>query len=178
MKHYTGKIAQSKTQIDPKLYRKFILNEHEKPVLYVKLRKAIYGTLKASLSFWTKLTQVIKGMGFQINPYDEFVTNKSIKGSKCTIICHVDDLKISHKDLGVVSDIINNLRKVIGKEAPLCINRGKCHYYLGITLEAENIYRINWWTDASYATHHDIYYIHQEKVNNKKLYGRIISGSV
>jgi hypothetical protein len=49
---------------------------HPQPVLYVKLRKAIYGTMKAALLFWTKLTNTIKGMGFEVNSYDECVCNK------------------------------------------------------------------------------------------------------
>jgi Reverse transcriptase (RNA-dependent DNA polymerase) len=127
---FDGKMANLMSHIDPKLYRKFILNEHKKPVLYVKLR-----TLRAALLFWTKLTQIIREMGFTINPYDECVANKKINNSTCTIIWHVDDLKITHKDTGVVSDIIKNPSMVFGKEAPLSINRGKCHNYLGMTLD-------------------------------------------
>jgi hypothetical protein len=67
---FDGKMAELMSHIDPKLYRKFILNEHKKPVLYIKLRKAIYGTLRAALLFWTKLTQIIREMGFTINPHD------------------------------------------------------------------------------------------------------------
>jgi Reverse transcriptase (RNA-dependent DNA polymerase) len=69
---FDGKMAELMSHVDPKLYRKFILNEHKKPVLYVKLRKSIYGTLRAALLFWTKLTQIIREMGFTINPYDEW----------------------------------------------------------------------------------------------------------
>ena len=40
-----GKMAELLVMADPKLYRKFIKIEHGKPVLYAKLRKALYGTL-------------------------------------------------------------------------------------------------------------------------------------
>jgi len=130
-----GKMAELLTQVDPKLYRKFIQDEHGKPVLYVKLRKAIYGTLKAALLFWTLLSDIIKEMGFTINPYDECVANKNIEGFICTIIWHVDDLKISHKYPHVVSDIISKLNLTFGNEAPLTVTRGLYHEYLGMTLD-------------------------------------------
>jgi hypothetical protein len=128
-------MAELLTQIDPKLYRKFIRDEQGKPALYVKLKKAIYGTLKAALPFWRLLSDVIQEMGFKITPYDECVANKSIEGFMCTIIWHVDDLKISHKYLHVVSDIISKLSATFGNEAPLTVNRGLCHDYLGMTLD-------------------------------------------
>ena len=44
-----------------------------------------------------------------INDYDRCVANKIINGKQCTIIWHVDDLKISHKDKAVVHDILKKL---------------------------------------------------------------------
>jgi len=41
-----------------------------------------------------------------INPYDQCVANKQINGKQCTIIRHVDDLKISHVRENVIEDII------------------------------------------------------------------------
>jgi hypothetical protein len=127
------KMAELLTQIDAKLYRKFIRDKQGKPALYVKLKKAIYGTLKAALLFWRLLTDVIQDMGFKINPYNECAANKSIEGF--AIIWHVDDLKISHKSPHVVSDIISKLSATFGNEAPLTVNRGPCHDYLGMTLD-------------------------------------------
>jgi hypothetical protein len=43
-------------------------------------------------------------------------------------------LKISHVDSNVVSDIIEKINKVSGKEASLTITRGKKHEYLGMLL--------------------------------------------
>jgi hypothetical protein len=37
-----------------------IVNKIKKPVLYAKLRKAIYRTIKAALLFWTKLAQLVQ----------------------------------------------------------------------------------------------------------------------
>jgi hypothetical protein len=47
----------------------------------------------------------------------------------------VDDLKISHFDPVVVTDVIQTLSDEFGKEAPLTINRGHVHDYLGMTVD-------------------------------------------
>ena len=50
-----------------------------------------------------------------MNSYDEFILNKVIYVSQFTILCNVDDLKISHLDSKVVDIIINMLDKKYGK---------------------------------------------------------------
>jgi len=59
-------------------------------------------------------------IGLKLNEYDKCVTNKTIKGKQCTIIWHVDDLKISHVDHTIVSDIIGILNKKIWTREPPC----------------------------------------------------------
>jgi len=71
--------------------------------------------------------------GFTINPYDQCVANKQIDGKQCTIVWHVDDLKISHVSRDVIEGIIARLNKKIGKESPLTTSRGKALEYLGMT---------------------------------------------
>lgn len=66
-----------------------------KQVLYVELKKALYGTLRAALLFWRKLSKHLVDNGYVINPYNWCVTNKIINNKQCTIVWHVDDLKIS-----------------------------------------------------------------------------------
>jgi len=104
-------------------------------MLYVKLRKALYGTLQAALLFWKLLSNTLKEWGFKINEYDQCVANKTVNGRQCTVIWHVDDLKISHVDKKVVEDIIGLLNKKFGKESPLTTTRGKVLEYLGMTLD-------------------------------------------
>jgi hypothetical protein len=99
------------------------------------MRKALYGTLQAAKLFWQKLSNVLMSWGFVMNPYDSCVANKEINGSRCTIIWHVDDLKISHFDPMVVTDVIQMLSDEFGKEAPLTIRRGHIYDYLGMTLD-------------------------------------------
>jgi hypothetical protein len=61
--------------------------------------------------------------------------NKDINGSQCTILWHVDDLKISHADPEVVTEMIDLLEKEFGKKAPLTKTRGKVHEYLVMTID-------------------------------------------
>ena len=75
-------------------------------MLYVKLKKALYGTLQAVLLFWRLLSDTLIEWGFKLNEYNKCVTNKMIHGKQCTIIWHVNDLKISHIDPKVVDDVI------------------------------------------------------------------------
>jgi hypothetical protein len=130
-----GKMAELLVRIDPKLYRKHIQVQRGKQVLYVELKKALYGTLKAALLFWKKLSSTLESWGFIVNPYDSCVVNKNIDGSQCTILWHVDDLKISHADPNVVTSVIKQLEGEFGKEAPLTVTRGKLHDYLGMTID-------------------------------------------
>ena len=61
--------------------------------------------------------------------------NKMIEGKQCTILWHVDDIKLSHIDDEVNEEIIEKLNGVYGKEAPLVVTRGKVHDYFGMTLD-------------------------------------------
>jgi hypothetical protein len=58
-----------------------------------------------------------------------------IDGKQCTILWHVDDLKISHIDPAVNTGIINMIDAEFGKEAPITVTRGRIHDYLGMTLD-------------------------------------------
>jgi hypothetical protein len=97
--------------------------------------------LQAALLFWQNLSTELKKWGYKINPYDFCVANKTIDGKQCTVVWHVDDLKISHKDAKVVTTILNLLdakygQEIVGgKRAALTINCGRLHDYLGMTLD-------------------------------------------
>jgi len=90
------------------------------------------------LLFWKKLSESLKQRGFEINPYDWCVANKTINGTQCTIVWHVDDLKISHVDRSVVDSIIASLKEEYGKVGEMTVQRGKVLDYLGMTLDFSN----------------------------------------
>jgi hypothetical protein len=66
--------------------------------------------------------------------YDES-DDKMIDGKQCTILWHVDDLKISHVKDEVIENVISTQSERYGKEAPLVVTRGKVHDYLRMTLD-------------------------------------------
>ena len=80
--------------------------------MYVRLKKALYGILKAELLLWENFSNnLMNKWGLKLNPYERCVANKTINRRQCTILWHVDELKISHVDSNVVDDIIGILDK-------------------------------------------------------------------
>jgi hypothetical protein len=63
------------------------------------------------------------------------VANKNIAGKQCTILWHVDDLKISHVNKKVVEDILKKLTEKIGQDSPLTTSKGKVLEYLGMKID-------------------------------------------
>jgi len=54
-------------------------------------------------------SDILKEWGFKLNKYSKCVANKIINRQQCTIIWHMDNLKISHIDKKVIEDIIIQL---------------------------------------------------------------------
>jgi len=133
-----GEMVEQLLNINREKYEPYVAMEKGVKVLYCKLKKALYGTLQAAKLFWQELTGFLKDLGFETNPYDKCVANKIIDGKQCTIIWHVDDLKISHMDKAVVEEIVACINKRFGKEAPVVVHRGHVHEYLGMTIDYSN----------------------------------------
>ena len=87
--------------IAPEIYHKYITVDRKRsPVLYLRLQKALYGLMRASLLFYRKLRKELEEYEFVISPYDPCVTNKDVEdGEQLTtiIIWHIDDLVVSSK---------------------------------------------------------------------------------
>ena len=129
-----GKLAEMMVKIDPSLYRKYIfIGKGQQPMLYVKLNKALYGMLRSGLLFYNKLVSELKEIGFVLNPYNPCVANREINGSQQTVTWHVDDLKVSHVDPVVNTQLIKSLAKIYGPG--ITVSRGKVHDYLGMDLD-------------------------------------------
>ena len=77
----------------------------------------------------------LKAWGFDLNPYNACVANKTINELQATIVWHIDNLKISHKDPAIVTDILQHLTKRFGTDRLLIISQGKAHKYLGMTID-------------------------------------------
>ena len=90
----------------------------------MKLNKALYGLLKSLLLFYRKLVGELQDMGFVLNPYDPCVANRMVDGSQQTVCWHVDDLKVSHLDPAVNTQLLKHLAKIYGPG--ITVSRGKC----------------------------------------------------
>ena len=119
---------------DPALYQPFVSYDTVKPVLYVRLQKALYGCLKNVLLFYEKPVGYLEAHGFKINPYDPCVANTMIGRKQLTVFWHVDDLKISCVDVNEVKKMIQWLESEYGK---MHGSRGKRNDYLGMWIDTQ-----------------------------------------
>jgi len=116
-------------------YARYVSYERGRQVLYVKLRKAMYGTLMAALLWYELFAGTIQDLGFSINPYDLCVANKTVAGKQFTICWYVDDLKMFHEDPAEVTKMIHVLENKFGK---MNVTRGNIHTYLGMNIELKD----------------------------------------
>jgi hypothetical protein len=113
-------------------YKRFVVIENGKKVLYLRLLKALYGCLRSALLWYELYISILKRMGFQLNPYDHCVANKMIDGAQCTIGFWVDDNVASHMSNGVLDSVILELEKHVGK---MVVSRGDTHIFLGMLIK-------------------------------------------
>ena len=58
-----------------------------------------------------------------------------LEGSQITVLFHVDDGFVSHKNPVCVTEFLRKLTAIYGNTDPLSITRGKIHHYLGMIIE-------------------------------------------
>ena len=75
----------------------------------------------------------LEGLGFKVNPYYQYVTNIDVNGKQLTVVLHVDNLKVSHKDNNVVSAFCVKMSELSGSGTKS--SWGKVHNFLGIDLD-------------------------------------------
>ena len=67
----SGPLVELMVKIDPKLYRPYITkNGRGESIMFVKMQKAMYGTIHTSLLFYLKLLDELIADGFELSPYD------------------------------------------------------------------------------------------------------------
>jgi hypothetical protein len=82
---------------------------HDK--VYVKLERALYGTIEAARIWYDTLSTNLLSRGFKANAFDPCVFNKDFMGDQLSILLHVDDLMIAcknRKGIDYVIDALNN----------------------------------------------------------------------
>lgn len=130
-----GRMAELLAMIDPVLYRRHIIIERGRPVLYAELKKALYGMLQSALRFWQQVSADLDEMGFTPNPYDSCIANRMVNGKQQTIGWHVDDFVMTHEDPAVNDATITWFNNKYGSITPVTVHRGLVHEYLGMTLD-------------------------------------------
>jgi len=130
-----GHLCEIMTRIDPTLYRKHITKDGKgRPVLYVQLYKSLYGLLRSALLFYKKFKSELETYGFEMNPYDPCVFNRTTKrGHQHTVIFHVDDGLSSCKDSYENTKLLKYLNKIYGDG--ITFTRGHNFDYLGMDMD-------------------------------------------
>ena len=81
-----NELAELKVMIDLALYGPYmIMMKKGEKLLYVKILKAMYGLMRATLLFYLKLRANFEEFGFTMNEYDPCVANKMVKGKQMTV---------------------------------------------------------------------------------------------
>ena len=108
-------LAELMVAADPALYRPLVSYETGQAVLYVQLKKALYGCLKRTLVFYEKLVGDLEAYWSRINPYNPCVANDMVGGKQLTVCWHMEDLKISCVDANEVTKVIQWLDSEYGE---------------------------------------------------------------
>ena len=129
-----GNLAELMVMVKPTLYCKYLThNKKGTDIMYVTMKKSLYGLLSSALVFYKKLVADLKAYGFKVHTYDTCVANMDINGSQMTVCWHVDDLKVSHKDPFEVTKFSTYLAGIYGEK--MTVTRGLVHKYLGMDLD-------------------------------------------
>ena len=130
-----GDLADMMVQIAPEVYRTYVTTDKKGTrILYVKLQKALYRLMRASLIFYRKLRKELEGYGLIVNPYDPCTVNMMTKGGKqLTVTWHVDDLMVSCEDDFELTKFSCYLGSIYGPKPSM--HMGRKHDFLGVDME-------------------------------------------
>ena len=110
-------------------YKQYMTVEKGKKLLYLRLKKALYGCMQSAILWYDTFNGCLEEIGFKLNRYNPRAANKTIDGNQYTICWYVDATKISHVDKHVVSKIISEIEGRFGK---MVVTRGKSHNFVGM----------------------------------------------
>ena len=96
--------------------------------------------MKADLLYYKRFAKDLKTIGLVLTTYVPCVENNIVQDKQLTLICHVDDLKMSHVDPVVITKMGDWLKKTYERIFNDGFNlmkyaHGKIHEYLGTTLD-------------------------------------------
>ena len=101
-----GILVDMLVEMKPEVYRYFVVMHGKYKILYVRMLKALYGILVASLLYQKRFLDDITKIEFEHNPYDTCVDNRMVNNKQHTITWHVDDIKSSHVESRVNDEFL------------------------------------------------------------------------
>ena len=72
------------------------------------------------------MTSSLQEWGFEMNPYNWCVANKTVNGKQMTVVWHLENLKIYHNNGDTVGALISKLSKQYVKEADIKSTEERC----------------------------------------------------
>ena len=94
-----GRLEELLVNIYPNICCKYAVIEKGMKVFYVRLKTYLYRLLWSALLFYLKLVTYLKNDSFGLNPYNPCLANKLVNEEIITVVWHIDELRVSHKDL-------------------------------------------------------------------------------
>ncbi len=131
----TGVLVDLMVEMEPEVYGPYVVYENGRKVLYVQVLRALYGMLIAALRWYQTFKADLESIGFEFNPYDPCVANRTVRGKQHTVRFHVDDLMSSHADPKVNDRFLDWLNKKYGNYGEVTATRRKIHDYLGMIFD-------------------------------------------
>ena len=119
-------------QAEQSAKKKVTRDKKGRKVLYTRMNKALYGHIMSGRLFWEHLSLTLVNLGFVANPDDLCILNKEINGCLCTVVLHVDDIKMSHVEERVVREVASQLEVTYG---PMELRCDDVLHYCGLTLD-------------------------------------------
>jgi histone deacetylase 1/2 len=98
--------------------------------IVVRLNRAIYGCIESARLWYDLLRDTLEKIGFQVNPLDPCILNRSVDGVQCTVVVYVDDLKFTCSRRELIDEAIATLEARF--ESKLKVTEGEIHSYLGM----------------------------------------------
>ena len=128
---FTGESVDVLCDVDSG-YKEYVSFEKGKKVLYVQLLTALYGCLRSALLWYELYTTESKTMGFELNPYDSCVANKTIDDKQCSIGYYADDNIATHDSATILRQVAETVEKEVGK---ITVTTGDEHKFLGMNIK-------------------------------------------
>ena len=100
--------------------------------VFVRLKKALYGTIEASVLWYLLLIEILTQIGFIPNPKEPCVLNMVRENSQITVGVYVDDLLCTSKRAENLIWLADNLQSAF---EGITVHSGKKHNFLGRTIE-------------------------------------------